>query len=196
MSLLQFRIDGRAISALSANLWPEYHVNSDRHCVSLLLVGDGVEAHDFPFRQAVQEITGRSPRPLGNSEFQLLNRPPLVFEESTKVIQRTELPNQWIAYSSVDLVAISFADLGLLSSEQRGALFEWSSAGGRLLVFGGGEIASAENEARLQLNRWQWSQSLSKWTEPDPESFPKPIPLPYERHPPSLPHGARAGTGE
>ena len=196
LSRLQFRINGRSISTLATNLWPEHPVNPDRHCVSLLLVGDGVESHDFPFEQAVEEMTGRSPRPLGNSEFQLLNRPPLVFEESIELIARTELPNHWIAYSSVDLVAISFADLGLLSSEQRGALFEWSSAGGRLLVFGGGEIASADSEARLQFNRWQWSRSLSKWKEPDPESFPKPIPLPYERQPASLPHGRSDGTFE
>lgn len=172
---LNFKINGRAIPALSSTIWPGPTANPDYHHVSLLFVGNAQTDDIAFFSQAVDALTGVFPPRPGLDATQLLNRPPLIFRSSVRRLARTQLPNHWLAYSSVDLVAISLADLELLTSEQRGALFEWSSSGGRLLIFNAGDISTDASEAHAQLNRWQWNRSLQDWREPAPETFPKPF---------------------
>ena len=77
--------------------------------------------------------------------------------EDNETIEPLRLPETWLAYSSVDLVAISLADFEGLSETQRAAILDWARTGGTLLVFSVGEPVSS-------------SKKLAKLTEADSQS--------------------------
>jgi hypothetical protein len=58
------------------------------------------------------------------------------------------LPEQWIAYSGLDFVALSLTTLEKITSTERAALLKWVQTGGSLIVY---EVAAAPAESQ-QLN--------------------------------------------
>lgn len=77
--------------------------------------------------------------------------------EDNQTVEPLRLPETWLAYSSVDLVAISMGEFEGLSDPQRGAILDWARTGGTLLVYSVGEPISS-------------SRKLSKLTEADSQS--------------------------
>lgn len=70
--------------------------------------------------------------------------------EDNQTVEPLRLPETWLAYSSVDLVAISMSEFEGLSDPQRGAILDWARTGGTLLVYSIGEpISSSIKLAKL-----------------------------------------------
>jgi hypothetical protein len=72
-------------------------------------------------------------------------------ESDHLIIPPTNLPENWIDYSGVDLIAISWPNMsGKLKSTEREALLKWAACGGVLIVYGTDKPA-AELEPLQQL---------------------------------------------
>ncbi|MEX1096424.1 MAG: hypothetical protein WED34_10265 [Planctomycetales bacterium] len=56
--------------------------------------------------------------------------------EDHEVVQPATLPETWLAYTGLDIVAIRVDELTGLPAEQRGAIVAWVRTGGTLLVYG------------------------------------------------------------
>jgi len=82
-----------------------------------------------------------------------------------QVVSSESLPDRWIDYSGLDMVAISLDALAELDRERRDAVLGWTHTGGRLLVFDVGEPA-AESERLAEL--LQIPVGADEWTAADP----------------------------
>jgi hypothetical protein len=127
------------------------------------------------------------------------------------VLPPVDLPDDWIAWTSVDLVIISWEDLRQLQQEfpaKWQALRSWAATGPGLCVFG--VAADVDELARLERDVGlaplvEASQPWGGWSAPGPESFGKPLdhpgnlafgqpsPMPADRTnvadlPPGAPH--------
>ena len=82
--------------------------------------------------------------------------------EDNQTIEPFRLPETWLAYSSVDLVAISLEDFSGLAESERAAILDWTRACGTLLVFSVSEPVSSSRklaeltEARTQSATVKW----------------------------------------
>ena len=63
-----------------------------------------------------------------------------------QVIAPQMLPESWIDYTALDIVAIPLASLETIPSEARSALLKWTSAGGTLIVYDVGRPASKSTD--------------------------------------------------
>lgn len=67
-----------------------------------------------------------------------------------QAISKELLPESWIDYTALDIVALPLATLEKIPAEARGALLKWTAAGGTLIVFEVGEAAEKSSDlARL-----------------------------------------------
>lgn len=110
--------------------------------------------------------------------------------EDNQTIEPFRLPETWLAYSSVDLVAISLEDFSTIAEPERAAILDWTRTGGNLLVFSVGEpVSSSRKLAELTEARTQ-SASV-KWLAADPgkqqaipvvhlDQYGNPVPSPTE----------------
>ena len=77
--------------------------------------------------------------------------------QDSQTVEPLRMPETWLAYSSVDLVAISMDAFEGLADPQRAAILDWARTGGTLLVYSVGEPVSS-------------SKKLTKLTEADTTS--------------------------
>jgi hypothetical protein len=77
--------------------------------------------------------------------------------QDSQTVEPLRLPETWLAYSSVDLVAISMDEFEGLADPQRAAILDWTRTGGTLLVYSVGAPVSS-------------SKKLGKLTEADTTS--------------------------
>ena len=92
----------------------------------------------------------------------------LVGSPRIEPIDPDALPNSWLGYSAVDLVAIDLATLESAGPAERGALFDWVATGGRLLIHKAGSFAGQTSEFHKRLEQWHWNDSVAEWTPPGP----------------------------
>lgn len=85
-----------------------------------------------------------------------------------QTIEPYRLPETWLAYSCVDLVAISLEDLRDLPDTQRAAILDWVRAGGTLLVFSVGESVSGSSELAKLTEADSQSAGVT-WVEANPD---------------------------
>lgn len=64
----------------------------------------------------------------------------------SQVVDPGLLPESWLDYSGLDVIAISLANFGKLSPPARTAITQWTEAGGTLLVFDVGEAGAKSTE--------------------------------------------------
>ena len=83
---------------------------------------------------------------------------------SSQTIEPVSLPESWLDYSGLDLVAIGLKTLQTLSAAERTALLAWVHTGGTLLVYntGSGDSAAAQLDQALQLE--QHAMKSPDWT--------------------------------
>jgi hypothetical protein len=87
--------------------------------------------------------------------------------QDNQTVEPFRLPETWLAYSSVDLVAISMDVLGGLPESQKAAILDWTRAGGTLLVFSVGEPIG--NSRKLaQLTEADSQSAAVKWQDARP----------------------------
>ncbi len=83
------------------------------------------------------------------------------------VLPPASLPNQWIDYSGLDIVAVALDTLIGLDRERREAILSWTDCGGTLLVFDVGEpVTDSQRLAKvLQIDA---SDTSEEWTLSNP----------------------------
>lgn len=87
--------------------------------------------------------------------------------QDSQTVEPLRLPETWLAYSSVDLVAISMDEFEGLADPQRAAILDWGRAGGTLLVYSVGEPVSSSKrlviltEADTQSAALNWQAAES-----------------------------------
>lgn len=84
--------------------------------------------------------------------------------EDHEVVDPSTLPDSWIDYSGLDIVALSLNVFGKLGNDERAAILKWVHCGGTLIVFDIGEPAD-ESEVltrRLELNKH--ASAGERWT--------------------------------
>jgi hypothetical protein len=86
------------------------------------------------------------------------------------------LPEAWIDYTTLDIVALSLATLEKMPEEARGALLKWVAAGGTLLVYEVGKPAVESADLARLLDLASRPPSSQSWVPADP-ALHKPIAL-------------------
>ena len=69
-----------------------------------------------------------------------------------EVLAPGELPDSWIGYSGVDLVAVDIETFGQMTQQERRAVIKWMECGGTLIVFNLGSELSRNEQAEKLLN--------------------------------------------
>jgi hypothetical protein len=70
--------------------------------------------------------------------------------QDNQTVEPFRLPETWLAYSSVDLVALSMEVFDGLAETERAAILDWTRTGGTLLIFSVGEpISNSKKLAEL-----------------------------------------------
>jgi hypothetical protein len=88
--------------------------------------------------------------------------------QSLERVDPTMLPEQWIAYSGLDFVALSLATLERISANERAALLKWVQTGGSLIVYDVG-AAPAESQQLNNLLQLRDHAAVSpSWQAADP----------------------------
>jgi hypothetical protein len=142
---------------------------------ALLVISPNLAAADCAkFEQAVESLTltggasratwggsygGGSPR---SNDFQVI--PPQM------------LPEAWIDYTTLDIVAIPLANLEKATAEARGALLRWVTAGGTLIVYEVGKPPRESADLARLLDLANRPPSSQSWHPADP-ALHKPIAL-------------------
>ncbi|MCA9075154.1 MAG: hypothetical protein KDA93_08980 [Planctomycetaceae bacterium] len=75
--------------------------------------------------------------------------------ENHEVIEPSMLPESWIDYSGLDIVALSLSELGKLSNDERAAILKWVHCGGTLVVYNVAKPADESDDLTrlLELNK-------------------------------------------
>ncbi|MEZ6054074.1 MAG: hypothetical protein R3C02_22200 [Planctomycetaceae bacterium] len=84
--------------------------------------------------------------------------------EDNQVVEPSLLPESWIDYSGLDLVAIPLNTLSKLESDHRSAILKWVHSGGTLIVYDVGEPATESEELSRVLALDTFSSANSAWT--------------------------------
>jgi hypothetical protein len=87
----------------------------------------------------------------------------------SQVIGPQLLPESWIDYSAVDIVAIPLALLEKISPAARGALVKWAATGGTLIVYDVGAAADSSSDLARLLDLANRPPQFRKWHPADPE---------------------------
>jgi hypothetical protein len=105
--------------------------------------------------------------------------------EDYQIVEPNLLPERWIDYSGLDLVAISMSDLGRISSDARQALLDWVKTGGNLIVSNVGELPQQSQKLNdlCQINKSSTASSRS-WnaSSQEPTQIPLVEPDAYSGH--------------
>jgi hypothetical protein len=166
--------NGRELDELSQHVaLPELQRGSaDRP--SLLVISPATAAVDCTkFEQAVESQTsGGTPRHGMGMYYGGVPAGPR--SNDFQVISPQVLPEAWIDYTALDIVAIPLAALDKVPPEARSALLKWTSAGGTLIVYDvGGPAEKSADLARL-LDVGSRPPQLKTWRPADP-ALHKPI---------------------
>jgi hypothetical protein len=97
--------------------------------------------------------------------------------EDHQVVGPDLLPETWLAYSGLDLVAVPLRILSAMASEQRAALVQWVHVGGTLLVTEVGAPAARAAELSRLLELDQWTSAGDGWVAANPAAVGEVNPL-------------------
>ena len=87
--------------------------------------------------------------------------------EDHERIEPTILPDEWIAYSGLDMVAVPLTTLGTFTKSERSALLKWVHTGGTLLVYEVGESVGQSQELARLLEVNQHPGLSAEWRPAD-----------------------------
>lgn len=87
---------------------------------------------------------------------------------NVQLIEPNLLPDNWLAYSGLDLVAISIKDLQILNDEPRKAILKWTQTGGNLIVFDVGLPAVESTDLNRLLDLDKKAAVSKEWIASNP----------------------------
>lgn len=123
-----------------------------------LLVVSGTTVDCAGFEGAVSSLMGAARSGYGS-----------VSTEDHQVIPPVTLPDTWVAYSGLDLVAVSKAMLEGLPHENRSAILDWVKSGGTVLIYEVGQDA-AELEKLVGFSKASrsttWQSAMAQRRQP------------------------------
>ncbi|HEY2252960.1 MAG TPA: hypothetical protein VGH74_17935, partial [Planctomycetaceae bacterium] len=135
---------------------------------SLLVISPASSTVDCAkFEEAVQSLAGVSALTsggMGYRGYSITARP-----NDFQVIGPQLLPESWIDYAALDIVAIPLPALEKISPAARTALIKWTSTGGTLLIYDVGVAAESSKELARLLDLANQPPQLRKWHAADPE---------------------------
>ncbi len=153
---LNVDVNGRRVEGLASRVefpnqstpWPES---------SLLVISD--DKVDFDeFDKAVHAFFRSQSGTIGASSYSFSS------ESDRQWITPSMLPRTWLAYSGLDLVAVSLATLEAIEPEQRDAILGWVETGGHLLVSEVGRPASESTRLSTVLGLADRAATDDAWT--------------------------------
>jgi len=103
-----------------------------------------------------------------------------------QVIAPLMLPESWIDYSAIDVVAIPLASLDKIPAEARSALLKWVSAGGTLIVYEVGKPADQSADLIRLLELAGRPAQFQAWRPADP-ALQRPIAIVSDGSTPGMP---------
>ncbi len=101
--------------------------------------------------------------------------------QDNQTIEPFRLPETWLAYSGVGLVAVSMQVFDELAETQRAAILDWTRAGGTLLIYSvGGPVRSSQKLADLTESKTQ--SATVEWFAADQKERVRVQALPSDEH--------------
>ncbi len=153
---IQVLHEGRPIQALSTNInLPDVQTQGQAR-PSLLVIAPTTINCDM-YEAAIDVLIGAS-SPYGAYGS---------ISSDHETIRPEMLPQSWIDYSGVDVVAIAYDVLSGLSGDERTAILDWVHTGGTLLVYNAGrtQVDTDQLDALLQFERH--AASATEWHPAD-----------------------------
>jgi hypothetical protein len=89
--------------------------------------------------------------------------------DDQQVIPPAMLPERWIDYSGLDLVALSLQTLSKIPNAARAAILKWIECGGTLIVYDVGEPAGESKELARIIGFAQHNFVAAKWVKANPK---------------------------
>ncbi len=95
----------------------------------------------------------------------------VLMSTDSQFVDPSLLPDQWISYSGLDVVAVSMETFANLPAEKRSAIIKWVESGGSLIVFAVGERASDSQQLSSLLGVHRYSMTDPQWQQSDPAEW-------------------------
>ena len=143
--LIQFRTDRGTIPELNIPVTLTGQAEFGEEQPALLVIADDLtDAEMVPFSTAADFLS----RPKSGGGVRGFSGGGSVSRDAhPQVIPGgTMLPESWVDYSGVDIVAISLSSLLKVPEQGRSALLKWTSQGGTLVVYDVGQLAESSQE--------------------------------------------------
>lgn len=150
--------DGRPLQGLSANISLPDPQTAGQSRPALLAVAPGAVDCDM-FEAAVDVLLNSTS--VYSSSYSSLS-------SDHESVRPDMLPQSWIDYSGVDIVAISRAVLQSLGQVERAAILQWVRTGGTLLVYETGQPPSENPELDALLEFDRHGAVAESWSRADP----------------------------
>lgn len=161
---MRFRVlvNGRSANELVDNFsLPEIDFSSHRR-PSLLILSPDVLSTDF-FELAVSSMISNTHAGRHGGGYSL--------GENHALIEPNDfLPENWISYSGLDLLAVSSIDFESLTNDQKQAIMKWVRTGGNLIVFNTNKKTLSTSDLE---DFFDVSNSTAEWTQPKESNYRK-----------------------
>ncbi len=136
---VRVRVDGRGVSELGQTLSLPAGRNWDVYGPAVLLV-DTRDTDWSNYQSALDVVLGATATSSGSSPYYSSS---VNSSQERKYVPPESLPGEWQAYTGLDIITLSAANLGRLETDDRAAIVRWVEAGGALLVYAAGDEPQA-----------------------------------------------------
>jgi hypothetical protein len=134
---------------------------------SLLVVSPSPATVDCSrFEAAVQAVFGSVH--VASSRMAIYSGGSIARANDFHVINPTLLPESWIDYTALDILAIPLATLEKISTDARNAILKWAQAGGTLVVYEVNTAAERSADLSRLLNLAGRAAQFQSWEAADP----------------------------
>ncbi|MSR57696.1 MAG: hypothetical protein EXS05_08490 [Planctomycetaceae bacterium] len=195
MGELRIYEKGRPLADLTQHLGLPDAAPGSNDRPSLLVIHPSPTAIDCSkFEEAVQALSGSADPIMARSGLRMrlvgASGSSGVRSNDYQVIAPVMLPESWIDYSALDIVAIPLAAFDKLPAAARAALLAWTDAGGTLIVTDVGESPSQSKDLARLLDLSGRTNDLPLWQAAQPALHQ---PIPVSAADPSMAMGGLAG---
>jgi hypothetical protein len=169
--------NGRELDELTQRVSVAEAQQSGNDRPSLLVISPTPSQVDCAkFEEAVQSLAHSPPPAAGGMGFRPYSFPVGMRANDFQVIGPQLLPESWIDYSALDIVAISLATLEKMSPLAHSALLKWAATGGTFVIYDVRGAADSSTDLTRLLDLANHPPQCRTWQAADPEQH-RPITL-------------------